>query len=133
MINYQFKLNFEVRDYECDLQKIVNNANYQHYLEHTRHLFLKEKGLDFASLAEAGINLVIFRVEIDYLYPLRSGDQFFVGLNLERVSRLRFGFLQDIYRLSDNKPIAKAVVIVTSVNEDGRPYLPKEIEELMES
>jgi len=133
MIEYQFKLNFEVRDYECDLQRIVNNANYQHYLEHARHRFLKQKGLDFASLARAGINLVIVRVEIDYLYPLRSGDQFFVGLNLERVSRLRFGFLQDIYRLSDNKPIAKAVVIVTSVNADGRPYLPKEIEKLMEN
>ena len=133
MIDYQFKLNFEVRDYECDLQKIVNNANYQHYLEHARHLFLKQKGLDFASLAEGGINLVIVRIEIDYLYPLRSGDQFFVGVNRERISRLRFGFLQDIYRRPDNKSIAKAKVIVTSVNEDGRPYLPKEIEEVMES
>jgi acyl-CoA thioester hydrolase len=133
MINYQFKLDFEVRDYECDLQRIVNNANYQHYLEHARHLFLKQKGLDFSSLAERGINLVIVRIEIDYLYPLRSGDQFFVGVNLERVSRLRFGFLQDIYRLSDNKSIAKAKVIVTSVNEDGRPNLPKEIEELLEN
>jgi len=133
MINYQFKLNFEVRDYECDLQRIVNNANYQHYLEHTRHLFLKQKGIDFSSLAVNGINLVVIRVEINYLYPLRSGDQFFVGLNLERVSRLRFGFLQDIYHLSDNKPIAKAKVIVTSVNKDGRPYLPKEIEKILEN
>jgi len=56
-----------------------------------------------------------------------------VGLNLERVSRLRFGFLQDINRRSDNISIAKAKVIVTSANEDGRPCLPKEIEELMES
>ncbi|MBE9525291.1 MAG: acyl-CoA thioesterase [Chloroflexi bacterium] len=133
MKHYQFKLDFEVRDYECDLQRIVNNANYQHYLEHARHLFLKQKGIDFSSLAERGINLVIVRIEIDYLYPLRSGDQFFVGVNLERVSRLRFGFLQDIYRLPDNKSIAKAKVIVTSVNEDGRPNLPKEIEELLEN
>ncbi|MEN8171849.1 MAG: thioesterase family protein [Chloroflexota bacterium] len=132
MINYQFKLNFEVRDYECDLQRIVNNANYQHYLEHTRHLFLKQKGIDFSSLAEGGINLVIVRIEIDYLYPLRSGDQFFVGVNLERVSRLRFGFLQDIYRLPDNKPITKAKAIVTSINEDGKPHLPEEIEKLLE-
>jgi acyl-CoA thioester hydrolase len=133
MINYQFKINFRVRDYECDLQKIVNNANYLHYLEHARHLFLKQKGLDFSSLAAGGINLVIVRIEIDYLYPLRSGDQFFVGINLERVSRLRFGFLQDIYRLSDNLPIAKAKAIVTSVNKDGRPHLPKEIKKLLEN
>ena len=30
MANYIFSLEMEVRDYECDLQGIVNNANYQH-------------------------------------------------------------------------------------------------------
>jgi len=132
-MDYQFNLNFEVRDYECDLQRIVNNAAYQHYLEHARHVFLKQKGIEFSALAEKEINLVVIRVEIDYLYSLRSGDKFFVGLNLERVSRLRFGFLQDIYRLGDDKPIAKARVIITTINEGGRPYLPKEIEKLMMS
>ena len=132
MIAYPFKLNFDVRDYECDLQGIVNNAIYQHYLEHARHVFLKQKGFDFSSLAEKGINLVVIRVEIDYLYPLRCGDQFYVNVKLERVSRLRFGFLQNIYRLPDDKPIAKARVITTSINEAGRPYLPKEVEILLE-
>lgn len=130
--DYQFTLDFFVRDYECDLQRIVNNSVYQHYLEHTRHVFLKHKGLTFLSMVEKGINLVIIRLEIDYLYPLRSGDHFFVGLNLERVSRLRFGFLQDIYRFPDNKPIVTAKVIATSVNETGRPFLSTELEELIE-
>lgn len=131
MSEYQFTLKFEVRDYECDLQGIVNNAVYQHYLEHTRHVYLQQNGIDFASLAENGINLVVVRVEIDYLYPLRSGDQFLVGLNLARVSRLRFGFQQDIQRLPDHKTIIKARVIGTSVSESGRPILPKELEALM--
>ena len=39
-MNYIYELPMKVRDYECDLQGIVNNANYQHYLEHTRHEFL---------------------------------------------------------------------------------------------
>jgi acyl-CoA thioester hydrolase len=105
--SYQFKLAFEVRDYECDFQGIVNNAVYQNYLEHTRHMFLKQQGIDFVDLSRKRINLVVVRVEIDYLYPLRSSNQFYVGLNFERVSRLRFGFLQDIFRLPDNKPILK--------------------------
>ncbi|MFC2054089.1 acyl-CoA thioesterase [Chloroflexota bacterium] len=133
MIDYQFTLDFEVRDYECDLQGIVNNAVYQHYLEHTRHVFLRQNGVDFTSLAERGTNLVVIRLEIDYLYPLRSRDKFFVGLNLDRLSRLRFSFLQDIYRLPDNRPIIEAKVLVTSVNENGKPCLPNELEELMES
>jgi len=130
--SYQFKLTFEVRDYECDIQGIVNNAVYQHYLEHTRHVFLKQQGIDFAALSRQGINLVVTRVEMDYLYPLRSWNQFYVGLNLERVSRLRFGFYQDIFRLPDSKPILKAKVIGTALNEAGKPYVPGDLKELID-
>lgn len=131
MQNYRFKLNFEVRDYECDLSGIVNNAVYQHYLEHARHVYLKQQGIDFAGLEQRGISLVVIRIEMDFLYPLSSGDKFYVGLIPERVSRLRFGFRQDIYRLPDEKPILKAKVVGTALNEQGRPRLPKEIQELL--
>jgi len=47
-MNYIYELEMKVRDYECDLQGIVNNANYQHYLEHTRHEFLTSVGVSFA-------------------------------------------------------------------------------------
>jgi len=60
-----FKLEFEVRDYECDLQGIVNNARYLNYLEHTRHKYLLSKGIDFARLHNEGIDLVVSRIEID--------------------------------------------------------------------
>lgn len=35
-----FFLEFAVRDYELDFQGIVNNANYQHYLEHAPGMLL---------------------------------------------------------------------------------------------
>jgi acyl-CoA thioester hydrolase len=130
--DYQFTLNFDVRDYECDMERIVNNAMYLNYLEHTRHEFLKQCGMSFDEIVRKGITLVVVRVEIDYRYPLRSGNKFVVGLNVKRVSRVRFGFLQDIYRLPDHKSIVKAKVIGTALNEKGRPYLPKEIEGLLE-
>ena len=130
--DYQFTLNFDVRDYECDMEGIVNNAVYLNYLEHTRHEFLKQCGMSFAEIVKKGITLVVVRVEIDYLYSLRSGDKFVVGLNVERVSRIRFGFLQDIYRLPGHKPIVKAKVIGTALNEKGRPHLPEEVEELLD-
>lgn len=133
MENCSFKLEFEVRDYECDLSGIVNNAVYQHYLEHTRHKFLMGRGLDFAELEKQGTTLVVIRIEMDFLFPLRSGDKFFVGLNTERVSRLRFGFLQDIYRVPDEKPILKAKVTGTALNEQGRPRLPEALMEKIAS
>lgn len=128
---YQFKLKFSVRDYECDLAGMVNNASYLNYLEHTRHQFLKSKDLDFAGLAGQGIYLVVIRIELDYLYSLRSGDSFYVGTNFERVSRLRFGFRQDIYRTPDEKPVLRGFVVGTAVNDKGRPVLPVELERIL--
>lgn len=131
MKDYQFKLEFAVRDYECDLAGMVNNASYLNYLEHARHQLLKSKDIDFAGLARQGIYLVVLRIEVDYLYSLRSGDKFYVGSSLERVSRLRFGFQQDIYRLPDEKPILKGVVIGTAVDGNGKPTLPEELERIL--
>ena len=129
MQDAQFSLNFEVRDYECDIQGIVNNAVYQHYLEHTRHQFLKSQGLDFAQITQAGINLVVTRIEVDYLAPLKSGDTFRVELKAERVSRLRFGFVQHIYR-DDGKLMLRAKVTGTGVDRAGQIGLPPDIEGL---
>jgi len=131
MMDYQFKLEFAVRDYECDLAGMVNNASYLNYLEHARHQFLRSRDIDFAGLARQGLYLVVIRIELDYLYSLRSGDRFSVGTNMERVSRLRFGFQQDIYRTPDEKPVLKAKVIGTAVNEKGKPVLPRELEQIL--
>ncbi len=99
----------KVRDYECDLQGIVNNANYQHYTEHCRHEFLLEKGISFSELHDKGIDAVVARITIDYKVPLRSRDEFVCRLRLER-DGIKYVFFQDIYRLSDEKLCARARV-----------------------
>lgn len=126
-----FKLEFEVRDYECDAQGIVNNAVYQNYLEHARHVFLKQNGIDFIALSKRGINLVVVRAELDYLYPLHYDDHFSVSVAMEKISRLRGCFHQTIRRLPDEKPVLQAKIIWTSISETGRPYFPKELDEMV--
>ncbi|MCK9291520.1 MAG: thioesterase family protein [Bacteroidales bacterium] len=128
MSSPSFFIELTVRDYECDMQGIVNNAIYLHYLEHARHEYLKYKGLNFAELTRDGIILVVKRSEIDYHHPLRSGDSFRVGCLIERVSPLRFAFVQQIYRLPDLRSILSARIIGTSVNRSGRPFLPDKID-----
>lgn len=127
MKKYQFRLDFQVRDYECDLQGVVNNAVYQNYLEHCRHEFFKTLGLDFAVLAGRGLNLVVIKAELEYKRSLRSGERFWIGLILERISPLRYRFRQDIYLQPDGELVLKAWITGTGVNAKGRPQLPDEI------
>lgn len=131
-MDYAYKLELKVRDYECDIQGVVNNSVYQNYLEHARHEFLLASGVNFAELALKNINLVVVRAELDYRQPLRSGDRFWIGLTLERSSRVRFDFLQDIYRLGDDQLIMNARITGTSLNERGRPFVPDEIARLFD-
>ena len=109
MKEYVFELKMKVRDYECDLQGIVNNANYQHYIEHTRHEFLTSVGLSFSKLHEEGVDPVVARLTMSFKTPLRSGEEFVSKLNVQK-DGIKYIFLQDIYRLSDMKVVMKAIV-----------------------
>lgn len=124
--NFKFSSEFLVRDYECDLQGVVNNANYQHYLEHARHEFLISKGISFEELHHEGIDLIVTRVEINYKYPLRSLDKFIVTVDIEREGNVRLTFIQDIFRLPDKKLIVQAKVTGVATKK-GRPVPPGNI------
>jgi acyl-CoA thioester hydrolase len=121
--NPPFNLKFVVRDYECDLQGVVNNANYQHYLEHARHQFLISKGVSFVELHDEGIDLIVTKVEIEYKYPLKSRDEFIVTVIIQREGNARILFIQEIYRLPDLKLIVKAKVTGVATKK-GRPVPP---------
>ena len=99
-MNYIFETRMEVRDYECDIEGIVNNANYLHYTEHTRHLFLKACGLSFAEMHEKGVDAVVARMNLQFKTPLRCDDEFISRLWLEKQG-IKYVFHQDIFRASD--------------------------------
>ena len=126
-----FTLKMGVRDYECDIQRIVNNSVYQNYLEHARHEYLKEIGIDFAEYAMRGIHLVVIRAEIDYKTPLASGDKFTVSVQMVRESRVKFAFVQEIHREGDNQLVIQAKIIGTAINPRGRPELPEQLDALL--
>ena len=133
MEKYIYELKMKVRDYECDLQGIVNNANNQHYLEHTRHEFLTSTGVSFARLHEEGIDPVVARLTMAFKTPLKSGDEFVSKLYMKKEG-IKYVFYQDIFRLPDMKIVIKASVetvcivngrlgVCTLFDEIFAPYL----------
>ncbi|MBP5318631.1 MAG: acyl-CoA thioesterase [Paludibacteraceae bacterium] len=110
MKNPDFELKFKVRDYECDLQGIVNNANYQHYLEHTRHEFLLSRGISFADLHQRGIDAVIARIELNYKSPLRSRDEFVSQVRVETDGYKQI-FHHEIIQIPENRVCVRAKAV----------------------
>ena len=129
MKEYVFETEMEVRDYECDIEGIVNNANYMHYIEHTRHLFLRSRGVSFAAMHEKGIDAVVARVNMQYKIPLRCDDVFVSKLNVEK-DGIRYIFYQDIYRKSDERLCFRAKVELVCV-VDGKLSESKEYDEVL--
>ncbi|MDR2146880.1 MAG: acyl-CoA thioesterase [Tannerella sp.] len=115
---YLFKLEMKVRDYECDLQGVVNNANYQRYMEHTRHECMEALGENFSKVHEQGIDAFVSKIEIRFRRSLRSGDRFLSCLNFRREG-IKMIFEQDIYHLKDNILAASGRVEII-VTENGK-------------
>ena len=128
-----YELEFKVRDYECDIQGIVNNSVYQNYLEHTRHEFLLDNNVSFDLLHHQGVDAVVARIEMAYKTPLKSGDEFISKLYVTKEG-IKYVFHQTIFRKSDHKVCLKAkvdtVVIIQGKLSASHPQLDKLITDI---
>lgn len=113
-----FKIEMQVRDYECDIQGIVNNSVYNNYFEHCRHQLLHHYELDFHDLTKSGIILVVYRAEVDYKIPLKYNDIFNVNTEIEVISKVKCLFNQSI--TIDNTIYAKAKFFITGINSEKK-------------
>lgn len=125
-----FCIELSVRDYECDLQGIVNNSVYQNYMEHARHEYLKHHGLDFAELTARGVHLVVIRAELDYHQSLKPGDLFTVSVAMERVGRIRWAFVQEVRKKTCDTLMVSGRITGVGLNEKGRPAVIEVLEPL---
>ncbi len=123
---YTFRTEIKVRDYEVDVQGIVNNARYLHYLELTRHEFCDSIGYSFREMHERGYDPVLSHADLDYLTPLTMGDTMTSCLNIRRKGP-RYIFDQDIYR-SDGTPVMRAHITI-AVLHDGKLTRGNELQE----
>jgi acyl-CoA thioester hydrolase len=120
-----FETEMRVRDYECDAQGIVNNANYLHYFENARHEFMISIGISFHESHQRGVDPVVARADLHYKASLVGGDVFISSLTVERKG-VKMVFHQTIIRKSDGalccKGTVEVVVLVNGVLSRGDYY-----------
>lgn len=122
-----YRVEFEVRDNEIDIQGVVNNANYFIYMAHTRHKFLQEVlNVDFIEMAKANQNLFLISANIDFKKALLPNSKFYVTCKLIPEGRIKFAFEQEIRLSTDDTLIATAKNIgVCMDGNKNRPYVPE--------
>ncbi len=98
-----------VRDYECDLQGIVNNSVYMNYLEHARHEWLRTNNIDFKVLHDEGLDLVVIRAEMDFKKSLIPGDSINVITKFSKETKLRWLCEQEIMCSTDLILVARTI------------------------
>lgn len=118
MKKYLFESSVKIRDFECDMQGVVNNAYYHNLLEQTRIEFLESIGIDTKSWSrDLGVEFIVYETTIQYRSPIVAGETFRSCLNLTQEGA-RFVFNQEFRRLGNNELCIKARVdVVIVINE----------------
>lgn len=76
-----------VRYSDADAQKIVFNANYSVYFDDTLTDFLDAAGLGIEEMPARGYEIVLRRMELDFLGSARIGDELCVGMRVVKFGR----------------------------------------------
>lgn len=113
---YLFESTVRIRDFECDMQGVVNNAYYHNLLMQTRTEFLESVGIIRQQWSdERGIDFVVYECAIQYRMPIQNGETFRSCLNLHREGA-RFVYTQDFRRESGELCMRARVDVVVGLH-----------------
>jgi len=121
------KSTFQCRVYyeDTDLAGIVYYANYLKFIERARSEWVRNLGLDQNVLRkDHGIVFAVRKVEADYLKSAKFDELLLISTELQKKTRVRLNFSQEIYRDSDLIFRANLVIVPLSV-AGGLVKLPK--------
>ena len=107
--NFQHILEVPVRFMDMDALQHVNNARYLNFLEESRIAYSQELLDVFNSIQE--LNVLVARVEIDFLRPVLFGEKLQVYTRISKLGTKSFTF-ESVVTTTNEKgefPAAKAL------------------------
>ena len=111
---FQFRVYYE----DTDLAGIVYYANYLKFIERARSEWVRNLGLDQNVLRkDHGIVFAVRKVEADYLKSAKFDELLLIRTELQKKTRVRLNFSQEIYR--DNDLIFRASLVIVPLGVSG--------------
>ncbi len=115
-------LRLRVRYCECDPMGFVHHASYLPWLEMGRTEILREAGVTYRQLEEAGVFLVIVKLDCRFKRPGRYDDHIEVRTRVVGGSRVKIEHEYDVVRLADagDELLMTAVSTLACIDRAGR-------------
>ena len=125
---------FEARSYELDPYRHLNNGVYINWLEQSRLVYLRDRGLTYDSIPELfGVLVMVVQQGIAYKAQVRLGDRLRCRSRILRFGNSSFTFEQ-VVEFLDGRQAAFATVTMVCVGEDGKSApMPAELRRRLES
>ena len=100
---------------DTDAGGVVYYANYLKFFERCRTEWVRKAGHDQSQLAsDTGVGFVARKASCEYLKPARLDDELIVGLEVERLTRVRVVFRQHVRR--GDEELVTGTVEIACVN-----------------
>ncbi|WP_290795956.1 tol-pal system-associated acyl-CoA thioesterase [Halomonas sp.] len=110
----EFRMPVRVYIEDTDAGGIVYYVNYLKYMERARSEWLRTLGITQRELLEAGIQLVVHRLECRYAKPARLDDSLEVSADVLSLGRVRLQFSQVVSRCGE--PLCEARVDIACID-----------------
>ncbi|EMI22246.1 4-hydroxybenzoyl-CoA thioesterase [Rhodopirellula maiorica SM1] len=119
----QHTIELRVRYDECDPMGFVHHSNYLRYFEIGRTELLRASGGCYAEMEEAGVLVVVVRVDCRYRRPAKYDDLITVHTTIARVTAAKIIHEYSITRVNPSgepEPIVDATVTLAVIDREGK-------------
>ena len=109
-----------VRYCECDPFGVAHHASYAPWLEIARTEMLRGGGVTYRQMEQAGVFLVIARMELSYRRPIRYDDEIVVRTRVVGGSRVKLEHAYEVVRAGEAEVLTTAATTLVCVGADGK-------------
>ncbi len=124
-MTYEHQLSLRVRYRDTDCGGVVYHSNFIDYFEWGRTELLRARGASYRAMEEAGDQLVVIDLAVQYRAPAHYDDELIVETRVEYAEGVRIGFSYRILRPSTDTLICTGTTTLACVDgTTGRPKRP---------
>jgi acyl-CoA thioester hydrolase len=119
------EITIRVRYVETDRMGLLHHANYIVYFEMGRTEFLRQKGVSYRQIEDAGHFLVIVDLDCKFKRPAYYDDLLTLRTTVTRVTYVKMLHSYEVFR--DGQLLAEGHSTLACVDREGRPQALPEV------